>query len=255
MSAVRWQTASSALSFVDYEERSVRFALLPEVAAEMSPPCCCMRGVGRIGTGIPRLIVRLAACLARMGGQGAERVPRPPLLHRRTWRPVVSPLGWGMNTARRLLSLPLALSAFWFVGALLTRLHLPTAFAVGMAGGKGERKDAAFLLHQAAERLYHCILLVLTLYGPKSHNLVFLRRRCEPLDPRLAAAWPHETRFERRCFELLRAAYVKARYSKHYRITEEELAWLTQRVEVLTELTRAVCIERIEAMRVRATAA
>jgi predicted transcriptional regulator len=74
------------------------------------------------------------------------------------------------------------------------------------------------------------------------------------LDDRLAAAWPHETKFERRCFELLRAAYVKARYSKHYRITAEELAWLTERVEVLRGLVEVVCQERLAAMRVKAAA-
>lgn len=120
--------------------------------------------------------------------------------------------------------------------------------------GDNEPKLAAFNLHQATEHLYHCVLLVMTLYSPKSHNLVFLRRRCEPLDDRLAAAWPHETKFERRCFELLRAAYVKARYSKHYRITAEELAWLTERVEVLRGLVEVVCQERIAAMRVKAAA-
>lgn len=41
--------------------------------------------------------------------------------------------------------------------------------------GEGDNKDAAFLLHQAVERLYTCLLLVLTLYTPKSHNLVRLR--------------------------------------------------------------------------------
>ncbi len=114
---------------------------------------------------------------------------------------------------------------------------------------EGEPKLAAFNLHQATEHLYHCVLLVLTLYSPKSHNLVFLRRRCEPLDARLAEAWPHETKFERRCFELLRAAYVKARYSKHYKITPEELAWLIARVGVLRDIVAAVCEERLSALR------
>jgi len=120
---------------------------------------------------------------------------------------------------------------------------------------EGESKLAAFNLHQATEHLYHCVLLVLTLYSPKSHNLVFLRRRCEPLDDRLREAFPHETKFERRCFELLRAAYVKARYSKHYRITAEELAWLTERVGILSDQVKATCEERIAAMKVRADAA
>lgn len=114
---------------------------------------------------------------------------------------------------------------------------------------EGEAKLAAFSLHQAAEHLYHCVLLVLTQYSPKSHNLIFLRRRCEPLDERLRDAFPHDTKFERRCFELLRAAYVKARYSKHYKISEAELGWLTSRVQVLAASVEAVCTETIEALR------
>lgn len=110
---------------------------------------------------------------------------------------------------------------------------------------QGRRKEAAFLLHQSTERLYHCVLLVLTLYSPKSHNIVFLRRRCEELDARLASAWPHEDKFQRRCFELLRAAYVKARYSPHYRITDAELTWLDERIVVLRDLARTVCEERL----------
>lgn len=120
---------------------------------------------------------------------------------------------------------------------------------------RGNYKLAAFNLHQATEHLYHCVLLVLTLYSPKSHNLVFLRRRCEPLDGRLAQAWPHETKFERRCFELLRAAYVKARYSKHYKITAEELAWLSERVDVLRGTVSAICGERLQQLREQADAA
>jgi HEPN domain-containing protein len=120
---------------------------------------------------------------------------------------------------------------------------------------ESEPKLAAFSLHQATEHLYHCVLLVLTFYSPKSHNLVFLRRRCEPLDARLREAFPSETKFERRCFELLRAAYVKARYSKHYKISAEELVWLTERVGTLSDQVKAICEERIASLRITAGAA
>jgi uncharacterized protein len=46
-------------------------------------------------------------------------------------------------------------------------------------------------------------------------------------------------------FEKLKDAYVKARYSKHYRITDEELAWLGERIEELGRAVHAVCSERI----------
>lgn len=114
---------------------------------------------------------------------------------------------------------------------------------------RGSANLAGFSLHQASEHLYHCLLLVVTLYSGKAHNLAFLRKKAEAIDPRLAEAWPRETKFERRCFELLREAYVKARYSEHYKISGEELAWLSERVDVLRALTQAVCLERIAAMR------
>jgi len=110
-------------------------------------------------------------------------------------------------------------------------------------------KEAAFLLHQTTERLYHCVLLVLTLYSPKSHKLNFLRSQAEQLDARLAEAWPRGTKFEQRCFELLRRAYVDARYSPHYKISAEELTWLGERVAALLALVKAVCEERLVKLR------
>jgi predicted nucleotidyltransferase/HEPN domain-containing protein len=113
---------------------------------------------------------------------------------------------------------------------------------------KGWRNEAAFELHQATERLYHCTLLVLTLYSPKSHRLNFLRSQAEQIAPGLVAAWPRDERFARRCFELLRQAYVNARYSPHYAISDEELRWLGERIEVLATLVEDVCREHIDAL-------
>ena len=109
----------------------------------------------------------------------------------------------------------------------------------------GFRNEAAFLLHQTAERLYHCILLVLALYSPKSHRLTFLRSQAERLAPQLIAAWPRDTKFARRCFTRLDRAYVDARYSPAYEITGEELSWLLDRVKALQEAIAAICAERL----------
>ncbi|MEG3147528.1 HEPN domain-containing protein [Sphingomonas sp. RT2P30] len=106
-------------------------------------------------------------------------------------------------------------------------------------------RDAAFLLHQAAERLYHCTMLVLTLYSPKSHKLNFLRSHCEEIAPNLIAAWPRDDKFSRRCFELLRLAYVNARYSPHYKVSDEELTWLGNHVAELQALVKSVCEQRL----------
>ncbi|MFT4955755.1 MAG: putative nucleotidyltransferase/HEPN domain-containing protein [Brevundimonas sp.] len=113
----------------------------------------------------------------------------------------------------------------------------------------GDLKHAAFLLHQVTETLYQGLLQVLTFYSPKSHNLIRLRNMTEPLEPRLRQVWPHDTKFQKRCFELLRAAYVKARYSRHYRITDEELAYLTERIDVLRAVVTEASEERLAELR------
>lgn len=110
---------------------------------------------------------------------------------------------------------------------------------------KGRYKRAAFLMHQATESLYHCVLLVCTFYTPHVHNLGFLRTQAERIDRRLVHVWPKDTRKERAMFEKLKEAYVKARYSKHYRISQQELAWLGEQVEELGRVVHAVCSERI----------
>jgi hypothetical protein len=90
------------------------------------------------------------------------------------------------------------------------------------------------------------VLLVCTFYTPHVHNLGFLRTQAERLDRRLTYVWPRDTRKERAMFEKLKEAYVKARYSKHYRISEEELTWLGDRVEELGRVVQEVCLERIQ---------
>ncbi|MBY0621281.1 HEPN domain-containing protein [Sphingomonas ursincola] len=114
-----------------------------------------------------------------------------------------------------------------------------------MAAERKWNKKAAFLMHQATESLYHCVLLVCTFYTPHVHNLGFLRTQAERIDMRLVDAWPRDTRIDRARFEKLKEAYVKARYSKHYRITEEELLWLGGCVEELGRAVHSICSERI----------
>lgn len=120
---------------------------------------------------------------------------------------------------------------------------------------KGRYKRAAFLLHQAAESLYHCVLLVCTSYTPHNHNLGFLRTQAERLDLRLVDAWPRTARKDRAVFEKLKEAYVKARYSKHYRISAAELDWLSERVSELGKIVHVVCTDRIAALEASSKAA
>ncbi|QYE33211.1 HEPN domain-containing protein (plasmid) [Polymorphobacter sp. PAMC 29334] len=118
---------------------------------------------------------------------------------------------------------------------------------------QGLLKHAAFEYHQAAESLYHCVLLVLTFYTPHVHNIAFLRSQAERLDARLIDAWPRDSRKHRVMFEKLKDAYVKARYSKHYRIDAAELEWLGRCVETLGQAVHAVCASRIAVLEAAVT--
>jgi len=120
------------------------------------------------------------------------------------------------------------------------------------AQSEGVLKDAAFLLHQATERAYDCFLLVRTHYFPRSHNIKFLRSLAEDNEPRLIAAWPRETKLDRRRFELLKRAYVEARYSANYEIGRADLDALAGCVRRLRDLVEEVSRERVEELRLAA---
>jgi len=109
----------------------------------------------------------------------------------------------------------------------------------------GDLNKAAFDLHQATERLYQCLFLVRTLYTPKTHNLNRLRSLAEDMEPRLKQVWPSSTKEERQAYARLREAYIKARYSREYRITAEQLGWLGERVNVLKTVVETACVERL----------
>lgn len=107
------------------------------------------------------------------------------------------------------------------------------------------RNAAAFSLHQAMERAYYCFMLTMMLYQPKSHNLNYLSKRAEQLDHRLIGVWKTDTKKGKRCYELLRAAYIKSRYSEHYKIDDDELDWITERVSDLHARVQMICEERL----------
>lgn len=116
---------------------------------------------------------------------------------------------------------------------------------------QGFFKDAAFDLHQTVERLYNCVLLVCTFYVPHVHNIGFLRIQAERIDRRLVYAWPRDTRKQQAMFEKLKEAYVKARYSPHYQISAEELAWLVEQIQELGSVVHSICTERLAELEIK----
>jgi uncharacterized protein len=107
-------------------------------------------------------------------------------------------------------------------------------------------KHAAFLLHQAAERYYHAAHLVLTGYKQRTHDIEELGQLAGEQHARLLEALPKTEPEDRRLFDLLKKAYIDARYSMSYSITLDELATLQERVLVLAARVRASCIEKME---------
>ncbi|WP_085026801.1 nucleotidyltransferase and HEPN domain-containing protein [Ensifer aridi] len=113
---------------------------------------------------------------------------------------------------------------------------------------KNQFKHSAFELHQSIETAYSCLLLTLTNYSPPSHNLKFLRGIAEDQDRRLIEAWPRDQHRFTAWYNILNEAYVKARYSKHFEITEDALTWMIDRTEHLHRIIEAICNERLTAL-------
>lgn len=111
------------------------------------------------------------------------------------------------------------------------------------AAARGWNNNSAFQLHQAAERLYICFLLVRTLYFPKSHNIKFLRSLAEDSEARLIEAWARDNRVDRRRFQLLKRAYVEARYSDSYAIESADLTAISASIRLLRDLVEMVSLE------------
>lgn len=115
--------------------------------------------------------------------------------------------------------------------------------------GKGRFKEGAFLLHQAIEQAYSTFLLVTTNYSPASHNLKFLRRLSEGQQNELAKAWPQDQQRYKAWFNIVNEAYVKARYSPHFDITEEALLWLLKQTNLLIAQIEQLCSQHLDKMR------
>jgi HEPN domain-containing protein len=109
-------------------------------------------------------------------------------------------------------------------------------------------KEAAFILHQATERLYHCVLLVRTPYTPKNHNIEDLGKRAGDLPSALRNVFPRSTAEEDRPFKLLKRAYVDARYDPKFAVTKEELEAIAVHVREPGKRVEVVCRERIAAI-------
>ncbi len=128
----------------------------------------------------------------------------------------------------------------WFEGANEFLIDYKNAF------GRGSYNQAAFMLHQATERLYACLILVFTDYKTKTHDIEKLDRQACKLDYRFKTIFHQENAEEERLFQLLKKAYIESRYKLDYKVTQEDLEYLSERVKKLHDLTGLACKEKIE---------
>lgn len=113
----------------------------------------------------------------------------------------------------------------------------------------GNYKLGSFFAHQAVENLFYTILLVFTGYKPKLHNLHKLRKRVKLFSEEAFSNFPIETdKHERHLFNLLKRAYIEARYSKDFHVSKDELAGMIERIIKLEEITKRICQKEIQSL-------
>ena len=104
----------------------------------------------------------------------------------------------------------------------------------------------AFMLHQATESFLKTIPLVYILYGYKEHDLQFLIEKCKPYTLELAKVFPCDTNEEKRLIDLLRRAYLEARYNKkNFIVTKADIDALVPKIEQLCGIVEKVCKTRL----------
>ena len=114
---------------------------------------------------------------------------------------------------------------------------------------KNDYKLASFMLHQACENYFYALRLVHTLKNSKQHNLSKLLGATSKYSPELKKIFPRKPQEEKRLFELLRLAYVEARYNPKFVVTKEDIDALLPKVERLREITEQTCKAQIETYR------
>ena len=113
------------------------------------------------------------------------------------------------------------------------------------AYSRKDYKNAAFHLHQTAESSYKALELVFTNYIPKGHFLSAADRRIREVLPDFKLIFPCKTEADKERFELFEYAYIGARYDKDFKISKEDLEYLSKRVKLLLEITQKLCTEKI----------
>jgi HEPN domain-containing protein len=105
---------------------------------------------------------------------------------------------------------------------------------------------AAFLLHQTAESCYKALLLVFTNYSPHNHYLAYADRDIHKVIPDMQEIFQLRTEADEDLFKNFDYAYIGARYDPKFKISENDLKYLSSRVKILLEITEKLCKQELE---------
>ncbi len=79
-----------------------------------------------------------------------------------------------------------------------------------------------------------------------TRNLSKLSSSVKSYSPEFALVFPRHTANEKRLFNLVKAAYVQARYNSEFDVTKDDIDALLPKVELLRNITKCVCEAKIK---------
>ncbi|KQB99478.1 HEPN domain-containing protein [Pedobacter sp. Hv1] len=94
---------------------------------------------------------------------------------------------------------------------------------------------AMFMLQQACELTYRCLLHVLRGKGVKSHSPMLLRKHLKRFAPEIIGVFSPIEEEEIKYLQLLEDAYVNSRYNQHYKIAHTSIVHLNNSVALLQQ--------------------
>lgn len=94
---------------------------------------------------------------------------------------------------------------------------------------------AMFMLQQACELTYRCLLHVLRGKGIKSHSPMLLRKHLKRFAPEIIGVFSPIEEEEIKYLQLLEDAYVNSRYNQHYKIAHSSIVHLNSSVALLQQ--------------------
>lgn len=95
---------------------------------------------------------------------------------------------------------------------------------------------AAFMLHQSAEQALRTLLKVGTGYHANTHSIDRLLRYAGLVSWQLPDVFSQKTEEDKRLFNLLQKAYIGTRYKEDYKISADDLVYLTEKVRCIYEI-------------------